>query len=217
MGKLPSDWTKARVTGIYKKGDKTSPENYCPVSLTCICCKVQEHIVLSHLAKHMSSNDIIINNQHGFREKLPCETQLLQAVDDWSTTLNQRGQSDVLFLDFSKAFDKVPHQHLLHKLSYYGITGKTKEWIRSFLTGRSQCVAVDGEESERCPVISGVPQGSVMGPVLFLIFINDITDGISSNMRLFADDSVIYRKITSPEDQKALHEDLVRVSEWAER
>ena len=216
-GKLPSDWTKARVTGIYKKGDKTSPENYRPVSLTCICCKVQEHIVLSHLAKHLSSNDIIINNQHGFREKLSCETQLLQAVDDWSTTLNQRGQSDVLFLDFSKAFDKVPHQHLLHKLSYYGITGKTREWIRGFLTGRSQCVVVDGEESEWCPVISGVPQGSVMGPVLFLIFINDITDGISSDIRLFADDSIIYRKITSLEDQKALHEDLVRVFEWAER
>ena len=138
-------------------------------------------------------------------------------MDDWSTTLNQRGQSDVLFLDFSKAFDKVPHQHLLHKLSYYGITGKTKEWIRGFLTGCSQCVAVDGEESEWCPVISGVPQGSVMGPVLFLNFINDITDCISSNMRLFAEDSVIYRKITSSEDQKALHEYLFRVFEWAER
>jgi hypothetical protein len=112
---------------------------------------------------------------------------------------------------------KVPHQHLLHNLAYYGITGKTHEWIRGFLSGRTQCVAVDGEESEWCPVISGVPQGSVMGPVLFLIFINDITDGIKSSMRLFADDSVIYRNIRSPDDQQALHHDLVKVFEWAER
>ncbi|XP_072037653.1 uncharacterized protein [Amphiura filiformis] len=160
LGKLPSDWTKARVTGIFKKGNNTNPENYRPVSLTCICCKVQEHIVVSHLAKHLSKNNVIINNQHGFREKLSCDTQLLQAVNDWSTTLNQRGQSDVLFLDFSKAFDKVPHQHLLHKLSFYGINGPTQQWIGAFLSSRTQCVAVDGEESEWCPVTSGVPQGT---------------------------------------------------------
>ena len=138
-------------------------------------------------------------------------------VEDWSATLNQRGQSDVLFLDFSKAFDKVPHRHLIHKLSYYGITGKTNKWIQGFLTGRTQCVAVDGEESDWNPVISGVPQGSVLGPVLFLIFINDITDGITSKIRLFADDSVIYRSITTREDQEALHNDLMKVFEWAEK
>ena len=121
------DWSKARVTGIYKKGDKTSPENYRPVSLTCICCKIQEHIILSHLAKHLSSQNIIIDNQHGFREKLLCETQLIQAVDDWARTLNMHGQSDVLFLDFNKAFDKVPHECLLHKLLYYGVTGKNQQ------------------------------------------------------------------------------------------
>ncbi len=216
LGKLPSDWTKARVIGIYKKGDKTNPENYRPVSLTCICCKVQEHILLSHIAKHLSINSIIIDSQHGFREKLSCETQLLQAVDDWSNTLNQRGQADVLFLDFSKAFDRVPHQHLLHKLSYYGINGKTLGWIKGFLSERTQCVAVGGEESTWCPVTSGVPQGSVMGPVLFLLFINDITEDITSSIRLFADDSIIYRNIKSPEDQRKLHQDLLKVFEWAE-
>ena len=127
IGQLQSDWSKARVTGIYKKGDKTNPENYRPVSLTCICCKIQEYIILSHLAKHLSSQQIIIDNQHGFREKLSCETQLIQAVDDWAYVLNTHGQSDVLFLDFSKAFDKVSHKCLLHKLQYYGVSGKTND------------------------------------------------------------------------------------------
>ena len=215
VGQLPSDWSKARVTGIYKKGDKTNPENFRPVSLTCICCKIQEHIILSHLAKHLSSQQIIIDNQHGFREKLSCETQLIQAVDDWAYVLNTHGQSDVLFLDFSKAFDKVSHKCLLHKLQYYGVSGKTNDWIKSFLTGRSQCVAVDGEESDWCPVVSGVPQGSVLGPVLFLLFINDITDEVTSTVRLFADDSMIYRNIKTPEDQILLHRDLLTVFNWA--
>ena len=129
--------------------------------------------------------------------------------------LNMHGQSDVLFLDFSKAFDKVPHECLLHKLLYYGVTGKTNNWIRGFLTDRSQCVVVDGEESDWCPVVSGVPQGSVLGPALFLLFINDIADKVTSNIRLFADDSVIYRCITSPEDQTILHQDLLSVFSWA--
>ena len=152
-----------------------------------------EHIILSHVGKHLSGNNIIIENQHGFREKLSCETQLIQAVDDWARSLDHTGQTDVLLLDFSKAFDTVPHKRLLSKLQYYGINGSTANWIKGFLSNRKQQVLVNGSSSSLSDVISGVPQGSVLGPTLFLIYINDITDGLNSPMRLFADDSIIYR------------------------
>ena len=216
-GTLPKDWTNARVVGIYKKGKKSTPSNYRPVSLTCICCKVMEHIVLSHIAKHLATNKIIIDNQHGFRSKLSCETQLIESINDWAANIDKKLQTDVLFLDFSKAFDKVAHRKLLHKISYYGIQGKTNGWIRGFLQGRTQEVSVNGTTSAPADVLSGVPQGSVLGPALFLLYINDITEGITSPMRLFADDSVIYRAIKTQKDLKTLHHDLQKVFEWAER
>lgn len=214
---LPSDWKKAMVTGIYKKGSKSSPENYRPISLTCITCKIMEHIVLSHTAKHLAGNNIIIDAQHGFREKLSCETQLIQATQDWSEVLNRGGQTDVLLLDFSKAFDKVPHLRLASKLKYYGIRGKTVNWIQDFLAGREQCVAVNGTHSQWSPVTSGVPQGSVLGPTLFLIYINDIVTNISSTLRLFADDSILYLEIKCLGDQARLQEDLNKIFQWADK
>ena len=214
-GSLPSDWKKALVTSIYKKGSKSTPENYRPVSLTCICCKIMEHIVLSHTAKHLAENNVIISNQHGFREKLSCETQLIQATHDWAEVLNRGGQTDVLLLDFSKAFDKVPHHRLSVKLDHYGIRGKTLTWIQSFLSGREQCVVVNGTKSKWSPVTSGVPQGSVLGPTLFLIYINDIASDVTSTLRLFADDSILYKEIKSTEDQLQLQNDLQKVFNWA--
>lgn len=215
-GILPRDWKRARVAGIYKSGVKSDPANYRPISLTCICCKVMEHVVLSHVSKHLADNDVLIDKQHGFREKLSCETQLVEAVDDWSQAINEKRQTDVLFLDFSKAFDRVSHRKLLHKLTYYGIQGNTHHWISAFLTGRSQQVSVNGSASPPSSVLSGVPQGSVLGPMLFLLYVNDITTNVNSSMRLFADDSVIYRTICGPDDQERLQEDLQKVFQWAE-
>ena len=151
-----------------------------------------EHIILSHIAKHLAANNILIDQQHGFRQHFSCETQLISAVNDWAKCINSRSQTDVILLDFSKAFDSVPHQRLLLKLDYYGICGKTAAWIKAFLSNRSQVVSVNGSHSSSRPVPSGVPQGSVLGPVLFLLYINDITEHIQSTMRLFADDSIIY-------------------------
>ena len=215
-GQLPEDWRKALVTAIYKKGSKSSPENYRPVSLTCIACKIMEHIVLSHISKHLSANNVIIDHQHGFREKRSCETQLLEAVHDWSECLNRSSQSDVLLLDFSKAFDKVPHQRLALKLHHYGIRGNTLRWIQAFLDNREQCVSVNGTHSQWSPVKSGVPQGSVLGPTLFLVYINDIVDDVKSNIRLFADDSILYREIRGDEDHAILQQDLNTVFKWAD-
>ena len=214
-GKLPTDWTKALVTAIYKKGDKTNPGNYRPISLTCIICKVMEHVVLSHLAKHLRDNGILTDEQHGFRQCLSCETQLITAAHDWATSLNNKGQVDAVLLDISKAFDKVAHNRLLAKLRYYGVEENTLGWIKAFLSNRTQAVSINGTHSSYVPVTSGVPQGSVLGPALFLLYINDITEGVTSQMRLFADDSIIYREITTPNDHKILQEDINRLTNWA--
>ena len=214
-GIVPTEWKHALVTPIHKSGDKCNPFNYRPISLTCICCKVMEHIVLSHISKHISTNNIFMDEQHGFRQKLSTTTQLISTTNDWTHTLNMRGQSDVIFLDFQKAFDRVPHQRLNIKLQYYGITGDSLNWIMSLLTNRKQAVIVNGSRSSWMPVSSGVPQGSVIGPALFLLYINDINTNIQSKMRLFADDSVIYRQILSEEDHATLQQDLNILADWS--
>ena len=117
-----------------------------------------------------------------------------------AASMNKCHQTDLILLDFSKAFDCVPHQRLLHKLHYYGISGPTLYWVKSFLSNRTQHVSINGSHSALANVTSGVPQGSVLGPVLFLLYINDITNQIQSNIRLFADDSIVYREIRSPAD-----------------
>ena len=114
---IPTDWCNALVTAIFKKSNKSDPATYRPISLTCICCKIMEHIILSHMAKHLSLNNILIDQQHGFREKFSCETQLISAIHDWVKGINFRSQTDVILLDFSKAYDSVPHERLSSLIS----------------------------------------------------------------------------------------------------
>ena len=109
------------MSAIHKKDARSNPANYRPISLACICCKIFEHIMLSHIAKHLSTNDILINQQHGFRQNFSCETQPVSTINDWAKSINQRTQTDVILLEFSKAFDSVPHHRLLSKLEFYGI------------------------------------------------------------------------------------------------
>ena len=166
-GAVPSQWKEALVTSIHKSGDKSDPSNYRPISLTCICCKVMENIILSHISKHIAANNILADTQHGFRQGLSTTTQLISVTNDWSQSLQKRSQTDAIFLDFQKAFDRVPHERLYTKLQYYGITGDSVNWIRSFLTDRKQAVVVDGTQSLWTDVTSGVTQGSVIGPTPF--------------------------------------------------
>ena len=168
----------------------------------------------SHIMSHADNNRILNPLQHGFRRGLSCETQLLEFVDDVSRNMDTGKQTDCLVMDFSKAFDKVSHSLLIHKLHHYGITGKTNRWINSFLSQRSQCVVVEGVSSDRVPVESGVPQGSVLGPSLFLFYINDMPEGLTSTVRLFADDTIAYIAITSDADTNTLQEDLDKLAEW---
>ena len=142
-GFLPSEWLKANVSPIYKKGDKSSPANYRPISLTCILCKIFEHIVASNFVKHLDSNQILYDLQHGFRSKRSCETQLTMVIEEIHRNLKEGKQTDIILLDFSKAFDKVNHEKLILKLHNYGIRGKTLSWIKAFLNGRSQTVILD--------------------------------------------------------------------------
>ena len=152
--------------------------------------------------------------QHGFREGRSCETQLNELTHDLVNNMHSGLQTDVCVLDFSKAFDKVGHNRLLEKLKWYGVTGETNDWIRSFLSDRTQAVVVDGLTSSNKSVLSGVPQGSVLGPCLFLFYINDIADNLNSTVRLFADDTMIYLVVTSQSDARRLQQDLDTLTKW---
>ena len=164
---------------------------------------------------HLDSNNILHENQHGFRSSRSCETQLLLSTDDISRHMNQGHQVDMAILDFAKAFDKVTYRRLAEKLHYFGIRDDTLSWVNTFLQGRQQQVVIDGESSRLSTVSSGVPQGTVLGPTLFLLFINDIATNISSTIRLFADDCVVYRAINTPEDHHILQQDLNKLVEWS--
>lgn len=215
-GTVPSDWKNANVTPVYKKGPKFKPENYRPISLTCVCCKVMEHIITSNIMAHLDRNNLLFQNQHGFRSRLSCETQLIEFTQDLFDTLNQGGQTDVVVMDFSKAFDKVDHRRLLLKLRRLGINHGVMAWIQSFLSERTQRVVLEGEQSDTCSVLSGVPQGSVLGPCLFLMYINDMPETIKSSIRLFADDTIMYLAISNQTDCQTLQDDLKRLESWEE-
>ena len=184
QGRIPDEWRKALITPIYKNGDRSCSANYRPILLTCIVCKTLEHIISTSIYNHLDEYDILCPEQYGFRRRRSCETQLISTVHDLVTALNNAEQVDAILLDLSKAFDKVPHIRFCHKLSYYGIAGHTLEWIENFLSGRSQQVILNGECSESCPVLSGIPQGSVLGPLLFLCYINDLPAQVKSSTQI---------------------------------
>ena len=223
-GTLPEVWKSAWITPVFKKGSKSEAANYRPVSLTCVACKLLEHVLCSHIRDHLDRNGVLCPNQHGFRKKLSCESQLLVTTHDLLSRLDSREEVDIAILDFSKAFDVVPHERLLRKLRLYGIEGKCLAWIREFLMGRTQSVLVDGVRSHSASrtdgdaVLSGVPQGTVMGPLLFLLFVNDLPSVLdpSTSCRLFADDCLIYRSINSMDDKVILDGDLDSLFAWGQ-
>lgn len=191
------------------------PENYRPVSLTSVCSKILEHIVHSSVCQFLEENHILTYRQHGFRRGYSCDTQLVSVVNDWATSLNSSVRTDVAIFDFSKAFDSVPHRRLHAKLQSYGINGRVLAWITAFLSNRCQRVTLKGSQSSWKSVTSGVPQGTVLGPLLFLIYINDIVENLSSEIRLFADDCILYREIRLPADNLAMQKDIDTLHNWS--
>ena len=216
MGRVPSQWKLGRVTPIFKKGDKTDPGNYRPVSLTAVPCKVLESLIRDKLLQHLTEYELISDNQHGFRPKRSCSTQLLGVLEDWSKALELHSPVDIMYLDFQKAFDAVPHQRLLHKLRCYGVSGKLLAWIQSFLTDRKQHVVLQGCSSDWSNVASGVPQGSVLGPLLFLLYINDLPENVNDHIRIFADDTKLYSAVPSQQDRFNLQADLDALVRWSD-
>ena len=213
-GYVPHDWRTALITPIFKKGERYCPENYRPISLTSVICKMFEHILVSSIMNFAETNQIICPEQHGFRKKRSCESQLIGLVDEISHSLERGQDTDLIVMDFSKAFDKVSHSLLLHKIRHYGITGQVNNWIESFLTGRQQAVVVDGATSGFLDVESGVPQGSVLGPCLFLLYINDLPKDLTSTARLFADDTMCHSTISNHQDETDLQKDLNLLAKW---
>ena len=196
----------------FQKGDRAESKNYHPVSLTCICCKVLEHVIHSQIMEHLDQHDILSDYQHGFRKRRSCDSQLVITLHDLTQALDQKKSVDVIILDFTKAFDTVPHHRLLNKLRFYGINNQLIKWTSSFLMGRTQRVILEGQTSPTVAVDSGVPQGTVLGPLLFLLYINDLPD--QSTPRLFADDCLLYRSVSSPSDSRALQDDLDKLTAW---
>ena len=188
-GSLPSDWRDANISPVIKKGDSHLAENYRPVSLTSISCKLLEHILCSQILKHFEQFNVLTKLNHGFRSGFSTETQLLVTLQDLLKSFDKKKiQMDVAILDFSKVFDTVPHDKLLYKMNRYGVQGNTLKWLSSFLKDRTMNVVVEGEESKSVKVESGAPQGTVLGPLMFSCHINDLPDSVQSQVRLFADD-----------------------------
>ena len=216
-GEVPRSWKVADIVPIYKKGKKSVPGNYRPVSLTSQIGKLLEKIIKDEITGHLSQYHLLIDTQHGFMRGRSCLTNLLTYMEGVTRMLDEGKNVDIIYLDFAKAFDKVPHHRLIGKVASMGVEGRVKGWIQQWLEGRTQRVVINGRYSDWTAVTSGVPQGSVLGPTLFLMFINDLEDGVHSTVLKFADDTKLYTEVTKEEGGEQLQEDLDKCTEWAKQ
>ena len=213
-GQLPKAWLGSSVTPMYKKGDKLQADNYRPISIAPTVVKIAEKIILNKLLPFALNTGIIPVQQHGFVPGRSVITNLLYCVDSWTASLDRKRPVDVIYFDFAKAFDRVPKMRLLHKLEHFGIRGTLLAWIDAFLTDREFFVRVGDARSSVRTVLSGVPQGSVLGPALFLIYISDLAAILKSKFSFYADDLKIFAD--AMEGSHTLQEDLDAVSGWSE-
>ena len=216
---VPLDWKKADIVPIFKGGNDEDPLNYRPVSLTSVVAKIGETIIKERWMKHLEQNNILTNKQFGFREGRSCTTNLISFYSRVIDAVQERdGWVDCIYLDLKKAFDKVPHKRLLWKLETIGgLKGGMLKWFEDFLKNRQMRTLVKGKKSAWKQVTSGVPQGSVLAPVMFAVYVNDMVEGIGSYVSLFADDAKLLRKIERDEDCVALQQDLERIWDWSRK
>ena len=212
---LPKEWRFHLITPIYKSGNKSSVKNFRPISLLCIISKVLKKIVYDKIISFVSSS--ISPCQFGFRQNHSTLQQLLIFLNSVYESFGTSAQTDVICLDFRKAFDSVAHNELLVKLWSFGVTGNIWKWFRSYLTSRMHCVTINGSISDQLPVISGVPQGSILGPLLFLIFVNNLpASASSSKIFLFADDTKCLKTVNTYSDCLSLQSDLHNLTIWSQ-
>ena len=216
---VPTEWKRAHVVAVPKKGSKQDPSNYRPISLLPIISKVMEGCISDHIRKYLDKNQLLCDTQYGFREKRSTVDMLAYITQWWNDCLDTQQEVRIIALDIKKAFDRVWHQGLLAKLTSFGICGDLHSWISSFLANRQQAVVLDGFISTPKALSAGVPQGSVLGPLLFLMFIDDLASHLDNDLHLFADDSTLHAVIKNPADRAmctdSLQKDLHAVEKWA--
>ncbi|KAF2343437.1 Reverse transcriptase domain, partial [Trinorchestia longiramus] len=215
-GIVPDDWKRANVTPIFKKGNKQIPNNYRPISLTSVISKTIERLLKVRITKHLNDQNFINDTQHGFKEKRSCLTNLLDFFGDVNRIYDSTKAVDLVHLDFQKAFDKVPHERLMAKVEAHGIRGNYSQWIQNWLTGRTQRVVIHDETSDPALVTSGVPQGNVLGPLLFIIYINDLDVGIISKINKLANDTKLCHRAFTDRDRATIQSDLNFLLQWTE-
>ncbi|KAK3095343.1 hypothetical protein FSP39_013497 [Pinctada imbricata] len=215
IGLVPENWRIGQISALFKKGDRKLASNYRPVSLTSIIGKTMEKLIRNKITEHMNTNNLFSDRQYGFIGGRSTALQLLTVLDIWTDALDHQEQIDAIYMDFMKAFDKVPHGRLVQKLKSYGISDRMCIWIKSFLTNRKQRVHINGNYSKWHNVASGIPQGSVLGPLLFVCFINDLPDSVLSSVYLFADDTKLFRAVSNKNDQDTLQNDVDNLFDWS--
>ena len=216
MGKLPDVWKKSIISLIFKKGDKSVYANYRPVALTSVACKIMESVLRDYILAYLTKYKLINKCQHGFLKNHSTGCQLLECLENWTMAVENKMNIDICYIDFSKAFDSVSIPKLIYKLSKYGLRENLLNWLTDYLSNRKFCVRINDAVSDTIEQISGVPEGSVLGPICFVLYINDLPDNVTySTCKMYADDVKLYCIYSDNKDCKKLQTDINNIANWA--